>query len=262
MAENNRHGALALIASGLLALTAGVVVIDRAHAAESLVRRPAVQHRPAARLRAVRTAAARPLTIRRRVGARPVDVVAGPGLYDDYVVRQHGWNDPRLYYFGPFRTGGDVFYGDEAGNPITRGNAALGRIAGYGPARGGFGGPHFDAVGGFHNGPGPDAGIDSDYASGSLSRPDYGDMVPRYPSVKEQVASLDKGMVPRRDATTSAADRLTGRRLTAEGRSTTASFEEAKARFAAPMARQAPIEAAFGNGGVPAIDMGIANGEF
>ena len=64
---------------------------------------------------------------------------------------QHSWNDPRLYYFGPFRTGGDVFYGDVAGNPITRGNAQLGQIAGYGPANGGFGGPHFDAVGGFHD---------------------------------------------------------------------------------------------------------------
>ena len=159
MAENTRYGALALIAGGLLAMTASIVALEQAHAAETVVRRPAV-HGQVVRPRLARTAAARPLTIRRRAGA-PVDVVGGPGYFgDEYIVRQHAWNDPRLYYFGPFRTGGETFYGDQAGNPITRGNAGLGQIAGYGGARGGYGGPHFDAVGGFHNGPGPDFKVD------------------------------------------------------------------------------------------------------
>ena len=261
MVQNNRQGALALIASGLLILTAGVVV-DRANAAESVARRPVLHHGPTARFRSVRTAAVRPLTIRRRAGVRPIEVVRGPGVYDNGLVRQHAWNDPRLYYFGPFRTGGEVFYGDEAGNPITRGNAGLGRVAGYGPARGGFGGPHFDAVGGFHNGPGPDAGIDADYASGSLSRTDYGDIVPRYPSVRARVASLDAGVVQRRrGAAISAGSRPIGR-SSEESLGTIATFEDAKARFSAPMARQAPIEAAFDNGGVPALDMDIATDAF
>lgn len=259
MAENNRNGALALIAGGLLALSAGVMLIDQAHAAEDDVRRPvarrAAAHATASRPRAVRTASARPLTIRRRAGVGPVDVVGGPGdFYDDYVVRQHSWNDPRLYYFGPFRTGGEAFYGDQAGSPITRGNAGLGQIAGYGGARGGFGGPHFDSVGGFHSGPGPDAKIDNDYASGSLSRPVYA-YPPSYPGVKEQVATLNDGVVPRRD-TTPVLDRATGRRMVAEGRSSTVSFEEAKAQFAAPMKRQAPIEAGFANGGINSVGMG------
>ena len=255
MADTNRYGALALIATGALALIGGVVALDDAHAAEAVVRRPAVQG-SVAKARLARTAAARPLTIRRRGRVGPVDVVGGPGYYgDDYLVRQHAWNDPRLYYFGPFRTGGETFYGDQAGSPITRGNAGLGQIAGYGGARGGYGGPHFDSVGGFHNGPGPDSKVDNDYASGSLARPDYGDIEPRYPSVAARVSSLNNGVVP-------AADRSTGRRLTAEGRSTTASFEQAKADFAAPMKHEAPVEAGFANGGLSSMGLQVGDGEF
>jgi hypothetical protein len=255
MANKTRNAALALIAGGLVALAAGVVVLDEAHAAEAVVRRPAA-HGAAVRTRLARTAAARPLTIRRRAGVGPVDAVGGPGYWgDEYFVRQHAWNDPRLYYFGPFRTGGESFYGDQAGNPITRGNAGLGQIAGYGGARGGYGGPHFDSVGGFHNGPGPDFKLDNDFASGSLSRPDYGDIEPRYPSVAARVATLNAGVVP-------ASDRATGRRLTAEGRSTMVSFEQAKADFAAPMRREAPVEAGFANGGLSTMGMQIDNDEF
>lgn len=265
MAENNRKGALALIAAGAIAVVGGICVVDQAHAEEA-VRRPVAgtpAARGAVRHRALRTAAAeRPLTIRRRAApVGPVDVV-GDGFYgDDYLVRQHSWNDPRLYYFGPFRTGGEVFYGDQAGNPITRGNAGLGQIAGYGGARGGFGGPHFDSVGGFHQGPGPDAKIDSDYASGSLSRPYYGDIEPRYPSVSERVASLNTGVVTRPAGVTNAAlDRAESRRVMTEGSRNGASFEQAKADFAAPMKRQAPIEAGFANGGIRSI--GIDDGAF
>ncbi len=243
MAENHPHRALALIA----ALAVGALAPEVASAAEAPVLRPATA-RPVAHPRAVRSAQARPLTIRRRADARPVAVAAVPDFADDYIVRQHGWNDPRLYYFGPFRTGGDVFYGDQAGDTITRGNAGLGQVAGYGAARGGFGGPHFDSVGGFHDSPGPDAGIDDDYASGSLSRPDYA-FAPHYPSVTQRVAALDAGVV-RRGADPS------GRKLVAEGRSTTISFEEAKARFAAPMQHQAPLESAFDNGGIGSVGIG------
>ena len=266
MADNNRKGALALIAAGAIALAAGVCVVDQAHAEEA-VPRPvdgprAVRGRVPARPRALRTATAeRPLTIRRRAAPGPVDVV-GTGFYgDDYLVRQHSWNDPRLYYFGPFRTGGDVFYGDQAGDTITRGNAGLGQVAGYGAARGGFGGPHFDAVGGFHQGPGPDAKVDSDYATGSLSQPYYGDIEPRYPSVTKQVSALNAGAVPRpAGAANSALDRAEFRHVMADGRATTASFEQAKADFAAPMKRQAPVEAGFANGGLRSV--GIDDGAF
>ena len=257
MADHNRYGALALIAGGAMAVAVGVVGLNEAHAAERVIRRP-VAGAPAARPRAIRTAAARPLTIRRRAGVAAVGVA---GFYgDDYLVRPHGWNDPRLYYFGPFRTGGETFYGDQAGNPITRGNAGLGQIAGYGGARGGYGGPHFDSVGGFHQGPGPDFKVDNDYASGSLSRPDYGDLQPRYPSVGARVASLNTGVVPR--TSDAALDRATGRQMRAEGRSTLASFEQAKAEFAAPMRRQAPVEAGFANGGLGTIGMQLGNDEF
>ena len=260
MADHNRYGALALIAGGAMAFAVGVVGLNEAHAAERVIRRPVVGA-PAARPRAIRTAAARPLTIRRRAGVAAVGVAGGPGFYgDDYLVRPHGWNDPRLYYFGPFRTGGETFYGDQAGNPITRGNAGLGQIAGYGGARGGYGGPHFDSVGGFHNGPGPDFKVDNDYASGSLSRPDYGNLQPRYPSVGARVASLNTGVVPR--TSDAALDRATGRQMRAEGRSTLASFEQAKAEFAAPMRRQAPVEAGFANGGLGTIGMQLGNDEF
>ena len=225
MAESNGNRALALIAGGLFAVAAEIVALNGAHAAERPLRKPV------AHPRVIRTAE-RPLTIRRRA-RRPVVYAAAPSIV--YAVRPHGWNDPRLYYFGPFRTGGEVFYGDQAGNPITRGNSELGRIAGYGPARGGFGGPHFDAVGGFHNGPGPDAKIDAAYASGSLSRPDYGDIAPRYPSVEARVATLNDGVVPRGDAITPVGDRVSRSRMTAEGHGSTAVFEDAKARFSAPM---------------------------
>ncbi len=116
------------------------------------------------------------------------------GYYAPAPIRR--WNDPNLDSFGGWRLGGDNFYGDQAGDTITRGNSALGAIAGYGPANGGYGGPHFDSVGGFHNGPGPDVQEDEDYASGSISRPDYGGIVPHYPSVKARVAALMTG-VPR-----------------------------------------------------------------
>ncbi len=260
MAENNQRGALALIAAGAIALAAGVCLVDQAHA-EGSVRRPVVSTpaaRPHAALRprALRSAAAeRPLVIRRRAATGPVDVV-GDGFYgNDYIVRQHGWNDPRLYYFGPFRTGGEVSYGDQAGNPITRGNAGLGQIAGYGPANGGYGGPHFDAVGGFHQGPGPDAKIDNDYASGSLSTPSYGDIRPRYPSTSERVANLTAGASFRPAGVTNTAfDRAESRRVMSEGRPD-ASFEQAKTAFAAPMKRQAPVESGFANGGIGSIDL-------
>ncbi len=253
MADNDRRGAFALIAGGLLAITTSAFALDQAAAAEAVVRRPAV-HGPVARPRPSHTATARPLTIRRRTTVPPIDIVGGPGDFgNDYIVRQHAWNDPRLYKFGPFRTGGDIFYGDQAGNPIARGNADLGQVAGFGSARGGYGGPHFDAVGGFHNGPGPDFKTDKDYASGSLSRPDYGEIDPRYSSVAVRAASLMTGVVP-------ANDRSTGRHLTAEGRSTTASFEQAKADFAAPMRHQAPVESGFANGGL--LSIGIDDDAF
>ena len=122
--------------------------------------------------------------------------MAGPIVEDDNVYAPGGlrrWNDPNLESFGGWRVGGDNFYGDGAGDTITRGNSTLGAISGYGAARGGYGGPHFDSVGGFHNGPGPDAQEAADYASGSISRPDYGDVVPHYPSVKARVAALTGG---------------------------------------------------------------------
>jgi len=241
MSDVTGKGAVALIAGGLVALSGGIVVIDGARAAEQPARR-APPHR-----RVLRTAV-RPLTIRRRA-ERPV-VVATPEFA--YAVPQHGWNDPRLYYFGPFRTGGEVFYGDQAGNPITRGNSELGMISGYGGARGGFGGPHFDSVGGFHNGPGPDGRIDRDYASGSLSRPDYGDIEPRYPSVTARAAALGEGLVPR-GSSTAASDRAGGRRMVAEGRSTFIESEEAKARFSAPMVHENPDEGLPGGQPLPTL---------
>ncbi len=260
MAEN-RKGALALVAAGIVAIAAGSFIVDGARAAEEAVKAPSAapkaKARAAGRLRPARTAAAdRPLVIRRRAAPGPYDVV-GTGFYgDDYLVRQHGWNDPRLYYFGPFRTGGETFYGDQAGNPITRGNSGLGQIAGYGAARGGYGGPHFDAVGGFHQGPGPDFKIDNDYATGSLSRPEYGDIEPRYPSVSQRVANLNAGAASRpAGVTNSALDRAESRRVMSEGR-TDASFEQAKTEFAAPMKRQAPVEAGFANGGIRSIGIG------
>lgn len=139
----------------------------------------------------VRTAAAPALTVH-RLHRRPV-------FADAYIPENPAflrrWNDTRLYSFYGWRLGGDNFYGDRDGSPITRGNASLGTIAGYGPAMGGYGGPHFDSVGGFHNGPGPEAREDEDYATGSVSRPDYGDIVPRYPSIRAQVALLNAGLV-------------------------------------------------------------------
>ena len=259
MANTTKRRALTLIAGSVIAFSAATVVLDAAHAQDASIRRPAAHPRVpgAVRPRANRVAE-RPLTIRRR--ARPVAVVgAEPGFL--YEVPQHRWNDPRLYYFGPFRTGGDVFYGDEAGNPITRGNSELGMISGYGGARGGYGGPHLDAVGGFHNGPGPDAKIDNAYGTGSLSTPDYAFAPPRYPSPTERVETLDKGVVP--DTSTYASyDRAAGRKMIAEGRSSTAASDQAKAAFSAPMRKQAPIEAAFSNGGLPSAGFQIGNDEF
>lgn len=138
----------------------------------------------------VRMASAPPLTVHRE-HRRPVIVDADAFEGPAFLRR---WNDTRLYTFYGWRLGGDNFYGDEEGSPMTRGNASLGAIAGYGPAMGGYGGPHFDSVGGFHNGPGPLAQEDDDYATGSVSRPDYGDIVPRYPSLKAQVAALNTGL--------------------------------------------------------------------
>ena len=253
------RGASTLIAGGLVALAAATLVLDQAQAQEAAIRRPVTRPRVAGAVRPRQARVAEhALTIRRR--ARPVAVVAGePGFV--YAVPQHSWNDPRLYYFGPFRTGGEVFYGDQAGNPITRGNSELGMISGYGSARGGYGGPHFDAVGGFHRGPGPDAKIDADYASGSLSTPEYAFAPPRYPSVPERVATLDRGVVPSTAAYASF-DRAAGRRMSAEGRSSAAASDDAKAAFSAPMRRQAPVEAAFSNGGLPSAGFQVGNGEF
>lgn len=155
-------------------------------AAETVLRHRVVHLRP------VRVAA-RPLVVHRRVArVAPVPDVAVRSV--DPVPAFHGWNDPDLESFGGWRFGGDIFYGDQEGDPITRGNAGLGMIAGYGPARGGFGGPHFDAVGGFHNGPGPDAQEAADYATGQIWRPDYGGIVPTYPSPRQRVALLDRGV--------------------------------------------------------------------
>ena len=142
------------------------------------------------RQHAVRTAGAPPLTVR-RLHRRPVIVEA---YVPDGPAFLRRWNDTRLYSFYGWRLGGDNFYGDQEGSPITRGNASLGAIAGYGPAMGGYGGPHFDSVGGFHDGPGPQAQEDEDYATGSVSRPDYGNIVPRYPSIRAQVALLNAGL--------------------------------------------------------------------
>lgn len=251
MANDHGFTGLALVASGLLALTSCVVAVDDAHAEDATVRHPVVRA-VAARPRAARTAAVHPLLIRRRAAVAPVGVVGGPGFYgDDQLLRQHAWNDPRLSYFGPFRTGGQVFYGDQAGSPITRGNAGLGMIAGYGAANGGYGGPHFDSVGGFHGGPGPDVEIDADYASGSLSRPDYAVAAPVYPSVTERVAALDGGVVPRSQAFGSI--ERAGVRKVITGRGVAASSEAAKAAFSAPMRHEAPLEAAFANGGLPSV---------
>ena len=260
MAKDGRFDVTALIVGSALALTASIMALDDARADDAAVRRPAARA-VAAHPRAVRHAAARPLTIRPRAAPVPIDVVGGAGFYgEDQLLRQHGWNDPRLSYFGPFRTGGQVFYGDQAGSPITRGNAGLGMIAGFGSASGGYGGPHFDSVGGFHGGPGPDGGIDADYASGSLSRPDYAVAAPVYPGVTERVAALDGGVVPRSRASGST-DRAVGRKVI-EGRGLAASSEAAKAAFSAPMRHEAPIEAAFANGGLSSAGFEIGDDAF
>lgn len=190
-----RSGALGLgLLLGAAALAAGTVADADA---APLKRRVAAGARP------VRMAGPpRALTIRRHLVRRgPGAVVAGAGPAWGYggpgIVRR--WNDPNLYSFGGWRLGGEVFYGDTRGAAITRGNAGLAAISGYGGARGGFGGPHFDSVGGFHPGPGPEAQESDDYASGSISTPDYGGVVPRYPGIKERVARLNAG-IPMRAA--------------------------------------------------------------
>ena len=89
----------------------------------------------------VRIASERPLTVRHYrphlISGEPI--VAEDGFYDGLGIFRR-WNDPRLDSVYGWRLGGDNFYGDSAGDPITRGNAGLGMIAGYGPARGGYGG--------------------------------------------------------------------------------------------------------------------------
>ncbi len=175
----------------VLALAAGAMVA--AGSAGALAQDKPLRHR-ASPGHHLRTATMRPLTVHRRV----YRIVRGPVFVDRGYVRAPGlfrrWNDPDLDSFGGWRIGGDNFYGDERGDTITRGNATIGQIAGYGPARGGYGGPHFDSVGGFHNGPGPDAQEDADYASGSISQPDYGGIVPHYASVRQRVAALGTGI--------------------------------------------------------------------
>lgn len=156
------------------------------------------RHRLIPHLRAVPPVAGRVLTVHRRVPRYAAVRGTGAGLYGEgyygpALLRR--WNDPNLYSFGGWRFGGDAFYGDTRGDPITRGNATLGAISGYGGARGGYGGPHFDSVGGFHNGPGPDAGEAAAYASGSISTPVYDRPMPNYPSIKARVAALNTGVV-------------------------------------------------------------------
>ncbi len=177
--------------AAMLALVAGAMVAAGSIGV-SAQERP-VRHRvpPGHHLR---TATMRPLTVHRRA----TRTARGPVVVDRSYERVPGlfrrWNDPNLDSFGGWRLGGDNFYGDGRGDTITRGNATLGQISGYGPARGGYGGPHFDSVGGFHNGPGPDAQEDADYASGSISQPDYGGIVPHYASVRQRVAALSTGI--------------------------------------------------------------------
>ena len=77
-------------------------------------------------------------------------------------------------------------------------------------------------------------------------------MTPRYASVKARVDALDQGVVPRSADYIPTSDRLSGRRMVAEGRSN-ASFEEAKARFAAPMAHSDPNEGLPGDQPLPSF---------
>ncbi|HEX4768125.1 MAG TPA: hypothetical protein VH414_17810 [Lichenihabitans sp.] len=184
--------------AAVLAVAAGAMVA--AGSVGALAQDGSIRHRgePAHHLR---TAGLRPLTVHRRAHR----IARGPVVVDRSYERVPSllrrWNDPNLDSFGGWRLGGDNFYGDGRGDPITRGNATLGQISGYGPARGGYGGPHFDSVGGFHNGPGPDAQEDADYASGSISQPDYGGIVPHYASVRQRVAALNTGIPKRVGAT-------------------------------------------------------------
>lgn len=178
-----------LCRAALIGLGLVLAVQARATAAEDLRpgRHGRVQHQAGARPLTVHRVARReglprPLLVRREVA--PID--------RDFVFRD--WNDTRLTRWGPFRFGGNVFYGDGRGDPINYGNPTLAGIAGYGPARGGFGGPHFDSVGGFHPGPGPDAKEDDDYASGSINTPDYDGPVPNYGSAAQRVGALNGGV--------------------------------------------------------------------
>ena len=173
--------------AAVTACSLGVATLGAAHAQESDASKPVHKH-----VRPIHVADAHPLTVHRRI-YRPAPVVVGEG--DDGPGFVRAWDDPRLTEFFGWRLGGDNFYGDSRGDTITRGNTTLGAIAGYGPARGGYGGPHFDSVGGFHNGPGPEAQEDADYATGSISTPVYDVPTPDYPSVKQQVADLDTGIV-------------------------------------------------------------------
>ncbi len=149
-----------------------------------------------ARVRHGARLAARPLTVRvrpNRILPREARRDDAPPV-DDFVFRD--WNDTRLRTLYGFRLGGNVFYGDGRGDPINYGNATLAGIAGYGGARGGFGGPHFDSVGGFHPGPGPEYKESLDYASGRIWTPEYDVPQPRYPSVSGRVAALNAGIAP------------------------------------------------------------------
>ena len=52
---------------------------------------------------------------------------------------------------------GIIFTATSAATPSPAATPSLGMIDEYGGARGGYGGPHFDSVGGFHDGAGPGA---------------------------------------------------------------------------------------------------------
>lgn len=180
--NTSRHARAAL---GSLTLGLVLALAGAAQAQDDSVPRHAARFHHAS--------AAPPLTVHRARIISGEPIVADDGYYDGQGFFRR-WNDTRLDSFYGWRLGGDNFYGDLKGEPITRGNAGLGMISGYGPARGGYGGPHFDSVGGFHNGPNPFAQEAEDYASGSIGQPHYDVPLPRYPSIKQQVADLNTGL--------------------------------------------------------------------
>ena len=101
MVHQAKRGGTATLAATAFLFAAGLCAPVQAQSDEPGKRPVPVRHPRGPRATPVRTAE-HPLTIRRRV-ARPVDVGASPSFV--YEVPQHSWNDPRLYYFGPFRTG-------------------------------------------------------------------------------------------------------------------------------------------------------------